>query len=329
MKKKAARKSPPVVESAQIDALLRLARAGKVEEALARLDVIMAKHPDFKPLYGLAWEIACMIDDPHGVVARAWDWTRASPNSQSAWHALTDTAAGAGYYALFEHARGRLNGLLNEAVESPEDIETPLGPLRFDEALANDTARLLMAVGRFDQALLELDGFDNVMLLNNAALICFHLGDVAGALQRFETSWQRNPRNLFALEHVVRLRLWKNGRQAVAGLAEAIKATPAARAEDALGKITALLVLRDWVGVDAAWRESAEADFFSGKHEAEKSGRFHLVGGIASLWLGDHDAMRLRFAAAADCLPELGGRLETRASDHDRSGGILAATGHR
>jgi tetratricopeptide (TPR) repeat protein len=162
-----------------------------------------------------------------------------------------------------------------------------------------------MAVGRFDQALLELDGFDNVMLLNNAALICFHLGDVAGALHRFETSWQRNPRNLFALEHVVRLLLWKKGREVVARLAEAVKATPAARAEDALGKVTALLILRDWVGVDAAWRESAEADFLSGKHEAEKSGRFHLVGGIAALRLGDQDAMRLRFAAAADSLPEL------------------------
>ena len=321
MKKKPARKSPPVVESAQIDALLRLARAGKVEEALDRLDVIKAKHPEFKPLYGLAWEIAGKIDDPHGVVARAWDWTRASPNSQPAWQALSEDAAGAGYYALALHARDHLNVLLNEAVKTHDDFTTPLGVLRFDEAIVNDTARLLMAVGRLDQALVELEGFDNVMLLNNAALICFHLGDVAGALRRFETSWQRNPRNLFALEHVVRLRLWTRGREAVAGLAEAVKATPAARAEDALGKVTALLVLGDWAGADAAWRESAEADFFSGMHEAEKSGRFHLAGGIAALRLGDQDAMRLRFAAAADDLPELReliGQIETNAAQPEQ-----------
>jgi len=227
-KKKPTRKSPPLVESAQLDALLRLARAGKVEEALDRLDVIKAKHPDFKPLYGLAWEIAGMIDDPHGVVARAWDWTRASRNSQPAWQALSEDSADAGYYALALHARDRLNVLLNEAVKTHDDFTTPLGVLRFDEALANDTVRLLMAVGRFDQALVELEGFDNVMLLNNAALICFHLGDVAGALHRFETGWHRSPGNLFALEHVVRLRLWKGGRDAVAGLADALKATPAA-----------------------------------------------------------------------------------------------------
>jgi hypothetical protein len=135
MKKKAVRKSSSPVESAQIDALSRLARAGKVEEALARLDVIKAKHPDFRPLYSLAWEMAGRIDDPHGLAARAWDWTRASPNSQSAWQALTDAALPAGYYALFVYAQGRLNGLLNKAVALPEDIDTPLGPLRFDEAL--------------------------------------------------------------------------------------------------------------------------------------------------------------------------------------------------
>jgi tetratricopeptide (TPR) repeat protein len=309
MKKKPARKSPPVVESAQIDALLRLARAGKVEEALDRLDVIKAKHPEFKPLYGLAWEIAGMIDDPHGVVARAWDWTHASPNSRPAWQALSEDAAGAGYYALALHARDQLNVLLNEAVKTHDDFTTPLGVLRFDEAIVNDTARLLMAVGRFDQALVELEGFDNVMLLNNAALISFHLGDVAGALQRFETSWHRSPGNLFALEHVVRLRLWTRGREAVAGLAEVVKETPAARVEDALGKVSALLVLGDWTGADAAWRELAEADFWSGMDEANKSGMFDLAGGIAALRLGDQRAASQRFAAAADDLPELRQRI--------------------
>ena len=304
MKKKPPRKSPPVVESAQIDALLRMARAGKVEEALDRLDTLKLQHPGFKPLYGLAWEMAGMINNAYAVVARAWDWTRISPNSLSAWQALLQGAPTVGCYA-----RDRLDALSNRPVAVPEDIETPLGVLRYEEGVANDIARVLMATGRFDQALATLEGFDNVMLLNNAAVACFHLGDVAGALQRFVTSWQRNPRNLFALEQVVRLRLWTRGRDAVAGLAEAVKSASPARPEDALGKVTALLILGDWAGADAAWHESTGAGFWSSMDEAEKLGKFDLAGGIAALRLGDQGAMRQRFAAAADDLPHQRQRL--------------------
>jgi len=303
MKKKPSRKSPPVVESAQIEALLRLARAGKAAEALDRLDVLIAQHPGFKPLYGLAWEIAGMIDQPYGMVVRAWSWTCVSPNSPLAWEALFDSAPKAGCYTLAIQARDRLDALASRPVAVPVDMDTPLGILRFEEAVANDIARSLMAVGRFDQALAALEGFDNVMLLNNAALSCFHLGDVAGALQRFETSWQRNPRNVFALDQVVRLRLWTRGRDAAAELAEAVNAASPARPEDALGKVVALLVLSDWAGADAAWRESTDASFWSSMADAEKSGRFDLAGGIAALRLGNWSDMSQRFAAAADDLP--------------------------
>lgn len=303
MKKHASRKSPPLVEPVQIEALLRLARAGKVSEALDRLDVLKAKHPAFKPLYRLAWEIAGMVDDPSGAAVRAWDWTRVSPNSLLAWQALLEGASRVACYALALHARARLDALAKQPVTQAEDVATPLGILRFEEGVANDVARVLMSVGRFDQALAALEGYDNVMLLNNAALSCFHLGDVAGALQRFETSWQRNPRNFFALEHVMRFRLWTRGRESLAGLAESVKAAMPARPEDALGKAAALLILGDWRGADAAWRESAEAAFWSDIDKAEPSGFFDMVGGIAALRLGDVNAMSERFAAAADHLP--------------------------
>jgi len=72
-----------------------------------------------------------------------------------------------------------------------------------------------------------------------------------------------------------------------------------------LGKVSALLVLGDWAGADAAWREVVEADFWSGMDEAERSGKFDLAGGIAALRLGDQRAASQRFSAAADGLPEL------------------------
>lgn len=302
MKKKTATRKP-AVEAAQLDALRRLARAGNHGEALRRLDVLKARHPDFKPLYGLARELASQARNPHQSVERAWDWSGASPNSQSAWQALSEDAFAGGYFALGLFARERLAVLTGGASEPPEDIDTPFGKMQFDEALANDQARMFMAVGRFERALTVLEGFDHVSLRNNAALIRFHQGDVAGALAAFEENWQREPRNLFSLEHLIRLRLWTRGRDAAAGLAARLKASQAERSDDALAKLHALLMLGDWPGADAAWRGSADADFWQGPQEIDKSGLFDFAGGVAALRLGDLEAMSERLGHAADKLP--------------------------
>lgn len=301
MKKKPA--PTPAVVPAQLDALRRLARSGKIWEALDRLDALKARHPGFKPLYSLASELARMADTPHWAVACALDWTRASPNSQAAWQALLDDAFAGGYLALGLHAGQCLARLEGRSAEPPEDLDTPFGKMRFDEALANDKARVYMAAGRLDAALAVLAGFDHVSLRNNAAVIRFHQGDVAGALAAFEENWRREPRNLFALEYLVRLRLWTRGLDYAAGLAAPLKATPAARSDDALAKVHGLLVLGDWQGADAAWRESADADFWQGPQEIDKSGAFDFAGGIAALRLGDFEAVTERLAAAAENLP--------------------------
>ena len=301
MKKKSA--SDPAGDPAQLDALRRLARSGKVQEALDRLDALKARHPDFKPLYGLASELARMADGPHWAVERALDWTRASPNSKPAWQALLDDAYASGYLALGLHAGMRLARLEGKMVELPEGIDTPFGKMRFEEALANDTARVYMAAGGFDSALAALAGFDHVSLRNNAAVIRFHQGDVTGALAAFEENWQREPRNLFSLENVIRLRLWTRGLGLAAGLAAPLKATLAARSDDALAKVNALLILGDWRGADAAWRESAEAGFWQGQQEIAKSGAFDFAGGVAALRLGDFKAMSERLDDAAENWP--------------------------
>jgi len=238
----------------------------------------------------------------------------------AAWQALLDDAFACGYMALGVRAGQRLAQLEGRSVEPPDDLDTPFGKMRFEEAIANDTARACMAAERFDAALAALADFDHVSLRNNAALIHFHRGDVAGALAGYEDNWRREPRNLFALEHIVRLRLWTRGLDFAAGLAAPLKATPAARADDALAKIHALSILGDWQGADAAWRESARADFWQGAHETVVSGIFDFVGGIAALRLGDFTAMSARFADAAKNQPERRGliqRIERAASAPD------------
>jgi len=304
MKKQPATKKTPVHPD-QILAMRRLAKSGRVSEALGRLDKLIEQHPAHKPLYGLAWEIAGMAKHPAWAIERALEWTHASPHSQAAWQALAEDAMAAGYLALGFSAQGRLNELTGAVASALKDLETPFGTMSIEEAIANDTARVYMATARFDKALAALAGFDHVSLRNNAALIRFQQEDVGRALAAFEENWQREPRNLFALEHVVRLRLWMRGRDAAAGLAVALKSTPAERSDDALAKLNALLILGDWQAADAAWRASADADFWQGPQEIDKSAAFDFAGGVAAWRLGDFEAMSERLGDAAEGDPNL------------------------
>lgn len=303
MKKKPARQSAPVSPE-QTAALRRLAKAGRGEEALERLDRLIAQHPDFKPLYGLGWEIASLSGLSHQVTLRAYEWTRASPNSRAAWQALVEDAMASGHIALALEAQRRSAELEGKPISLPETIDTPFGPLPFPAALANDIGRLYMANSRFDEALAALSGFDAIPNRNNTALILFHRGESEKALAMFEETWQREPRNLFSLGQIVRLRLWRNGLDFAAGLAAPLRQTPAERSDDALAKITALLLLQDWQSADAAWREAAATDFWNSPEKTAEKAEFDWAGAIAAWHLGDLDAMRERLAAACVAQPE-------------------------
>ena len=49
-------------QSAQLDAVRKLSRSGRHEEAQTRVAELRARYPDFKPLLALAWE----VDDAAG-----------------------------------------------------------------------------------------------------------------------------------------------------------------------------------------------------------------------------------------------------------------------
>ncbi len=300
MKKTAARKRPPI-QAEQIHAIRRLAQAGETDRALQRLDRLIAQHPEHKPLYALAWEIAAQGMGARRAVVRALDWTRASPNSQAAWQALSDGAAAAGFIALTLHAQERLAALAGEAMPLPAGFNSPFGRMPFEVALANERVRAAMAAGRFAEAEALAAGHDHFSLRNNEAIARFHLGNIVGALELFEASWQQEPRQLFALERMIALRLWTRGRDAATGLAAPMRSTPALRSDDALAKMHALLMLDEWQAADEAWRESCEADFWKG--EIENSAQFDLAGAYAALRLGDLDAMNERLDMAAKNLP--------------------------
>jgi predicted Zn-dependent protease len=303
MKKSAQRKLPAVAPD-RLQAIRRLAKAGKIDDALARVDELIARHPDFKPLYGLAWEIASK-EDSYRCVARALDWTRASPHSQAAWEALGSDALRLGYTALALWANDRLNALQGEPAPQHEELDTPFGKMSFEAAVANDTARALMNDGRFIEAERVCAGYDHISLRNNAAHACFHRGDIAQALSRFEESWQREPRNLFALNRIIALRLWLQGRDAAAGLAAPLKDALPLRSDDASAKVAGLLMLGEWQAADAAWRESEQADFWTAQaFDGKPAALFDIAGVIVAHRVGDREALRKRCAQAAAKHPE-------------------------
>lgn len=298
MAKKTAPKKVPTIQAEQLEAIRRFARQGRIEEAKNRIAALKRAHPGFKPLFGLAWEIAETGGDPHSATLAAWEWTEASPNSEAAWEALAESALAVGYLAMSAHARGRRAELDGSPVVELPGLTGPFGKMSFAECLANDRARLLMSSRRFEAALDALGGFEQVPSRNNAALARFHQGDLTGALAGFEQGWQREPRNLFALGRTIRLRTWLHGLDSARGLAVPMAAARPERVDDALAKIHALLFLGDSAAADGAWREASSADYADDRTASELVALLDYAGGVAALRLGDFAATEARLSAA-------------------------------
>lgn len=128
---------------------------------------------------------------------------------------------------------------------------------------AADLGRLLLGHGRFAEAAAALQDIRYPSAQNNLGLALFAQGDVGAARARFEANWQGEPRNLYALCHVARLRLWQDPVSA-AGLREAFLAGVPARTEDGWGLMSGLLLLRAYAEAMDAWQAMRGAAFWSG-----------------------------------------------------------------
>lgn len=228
---------------AQTDAVRRSLHEGRAGEAREKLARLRRQFPDFKPLFALAYEIESASGNVLASATSAWDWSRASPNSQAAWQALGESA-GMTFPALSIYAWRLAKRLAGEApTPEPEDEQTPFGPLSFDEARRMDMCRMLLSNGRFDEAEAAITGIGHVSARNNLALVYFGRGRVDEALAQVERCWQEAPENLFALERVIRLRLWTGGLDRAAGLGETLVRIRPLRTDDARAKMIGLLLL--------------------------------------------------------------------------------------
>ena len=286
-------------QSVQLDAIRRLAHQGKLLEARARVKALRQRFPDHRPLLALAWEVEDEAGSPWAAAARAFDWAQASPGSAAALSTLAESAFAIDLVALGAAAFSQLAVLNGKPADSLPAVETPLGPMSGEEAVQVDLSRLLMMDGRYDEIIERLRDASHPSLLNNRALAYFAKGDVARAHQEFEDNWQHHPLNLFALERLVRLRMWRQGRNYAAGLAAPLQATVPARAEDAFGKLNGLILLGEWNAAETSWRADSTAHYWHAGDNLLR-GRFDYAGAVVALRDGNRKAARERLHLAGN-----------------------------
>lgn len=282
---KPAREERP--QPAQIEAIRRLAEEGRDDEAHARLDRLRHQFPGFRPLLALAYEVAALGGSQLLTIEAAWNWTRGSPNSAAAWEALHDAAGGA-FPALAIHASRRLDALADKPLKEIEDVSTPFGPLSFEASWRMDLCRVMLSCSRFDEAAALVEGIAFPSARNNLALAEFARGRIASAAAMIEANWRETPANLFALERLIRLRLWTEGTEAAAAFTGPLLATRPQRWDDLRAKMIALLLLERFAEAEALYTEFADWE-----HEDERC-ELHYLGAYAAWRLGDVAGMEQR-----------------------------------
>jgi tetratricopeptide (TPR) repeat protein len=307
MKKKPSRNSTrqsAAPQSAQLNAVRKLLRTGRHEEAETRVADLRARYSDFIPLLALAWEIDDNAGNVLSACLHAWDWSTARPGSLAALEALRDSAFEAGLPALAESAARRLAQAEGNHFPDLPPLRGALGELTFDQAVAIDLSRLFLTYGRYDETIAALEGIDRPSARNNLAMARFAQGDVAAALVGFEVNWRQDMRNLFALHYTVRLRLWTGGSRLACELADAFRNTNTQplRAEDAYGKMFGLLLLGAHDDAIDAWRTLRGADFWNEGNVLENSTCAYFAG-LATLRKGDMEAAGKLFSEALDLYP--------------------------
>lgn len=290
-------------QAAQLDAVRKLSYSGRDEEARRRVAALRERYPDFKPLLGLAWEVDDNAGDFLSASLHAWDWSMASPGSMAALEALRDSAFDAGLAALGASAARRLAQAQGTPFPELSELADVLAGLTFDQAATLDLSRLFLTHGRIREAIAALEGIDHPSARNNLALARFAQGEIAAALAGFEANWPQDAHNLFALSHIVRLRLWTGGHAAAAAPADALRDAQPRRAEDAYGKLFSLLLLGAHDEVLDGWRAVQEAGFWDEANAVEHSACAYFAG-LAAWHKGDREAAGALLDAALELDPD-------------------------
>lgn len=236
----------------QVLAIERALREGRVEDALERVEKLRAQFPRISGLHARRVEILGKAGRRFEAVLAAHDWTEACPNSFAAWDAAADEFAQYGRAALTDRAIRRRNELalhqpplepLADAMWQAIAISPYGKPATRDDVSRSELGLLLVRAGRWKEAAQLLDGSHYPCNQNNGALAHYHLGELERALELLLAAFAEEPRNLFALAWVARIKLFLGDEIGSNTTAEALRHAMPERADDALSQLTALMLV--------------------------------------------------------------------------------------
>lgn len=300
MSKKPKHAAPPKPQPAQIAAIRTLLANQQFDQARRKLAPLLREFPEHRPLFALAWELAWQQGDARAACIHAYDWVQLAPASLEAHEALASAAFEAALPALGAVSGLALQRLRGEPVAVIPAFDNPLGPMSAAEMALNDAARLLLGEGRYAQVAQGLQDAVHPSLRNNRGIALFASARPDEALECFAQSWAQAPQNTFALERIIRLRLWRDGRAGVGELAAALHASRPLRPEDALGKLWGLLLLGDWEAAEACWQADGAGELLA--QDELLFSLFAYAGAVAALASGQpaSAAERLHLARRAN-----------------------------
>ncbi|MBI4754187.1 MAG: hypothetical protein HY778_01910 [Betaproteobacteria bacterium] len=298
-------------QTAQMEAVRRASRAGRHDEARARGRALRAAFPAFRPLHHLAWEVEREAANPMAATSRAWDWVQAVAASVPALEALRDSALAAGRAALGAWAINRLRAMDGRPPLELPPLHNPLGDLTLAQGVDMDLAQVFLNDQRYDEAIALMRHLDHPSARNNMGLAQFARGDVAAARETLEEAWQAWPGNLFALDRLMRLRLWVGGHDAAAPLAGPLAGAVPLRGEDAVAQLSGLIVLGQAQQADRAWAGHGAARFWKDSDKALRA-LFDYLGAVAAMALEHWDDARERSRAAMEAKPDFAAAAEAR-----------------
>ncbi|MBL8481322.1 MAG: hypothetical protein JNJ60_03940 [Rhodocyclaceae bacterium] len=275
MAKKTTHKSAPQVatpDAQQIKAVRRAMEESDHDGARRRLQSLRKRFPDYMPLYGLACENELESGDPILAAMIAWDWAQRAPKSIKAHESLAVSADYAGYPAIIELAERALAALRKDEYEPINELDSPFGPLRFEDWLATDLCNMFLANQRQDEAIAAIKTATHPIARHQFVMALFARADIAAAAAVAEDLARSHPEFIGAMERAVRLRIYRDGLPAARELQGALSAARPQSSLEAWSQIAGLLLLDADADAETAWTATEHAAFWEREAEEEDSG---------------------------------------------------------
>lgn len=276
----------------QLKAIERLMNKGEPEQAIARFESLLKQYPKFSVLYRQGIDI---YEDVQLTAKAAWTalrWTQNTPNSLKAWETLFELSVENGQLALASHAIDKYNDLA-EKQNAEYVIDTALQqdlqkavmsdalgnpkPNSMDDALVFDIGKLLLEARQWRECLGYFESVNTYPpAKNNYAVALFQMGKIEDAINAYQTTFEQDSDNLFAMASCIRLLVWNDQLEQANQMADKLKTMRPTRPFYADSQLAALAFLGRYEEAFSCY-QSLNDNVIDDMNE----GFYHLAGAIA------------------------------------------------